>query len=296
LERKLHILGTVNNPAFKIVQSLRPKGDLVPARVSLLVWLAVNILGASLALGASTVTGSVKNAGGKTMNGVFVSATADGSDFTVTVYSDDAGRFRFTELAEGTYTVVAHTGGFQPSQRSNVAVKDGKAVPLDFTLEVETRPAELVKQSTAAEWLASLPGTMQQKYSLSRNCDGCHHNVYQLRDYRFTKEDWMKIISVMERIDAIGEVHPASVPRWLVGNKEDIAAYLAEVQGPDSPLIASPGKTRCLTMSIWMPRESRGTTISEPTILESSTPKPVNSKSISCPRSRGRTLVRKKCS
>lgn len=202
----------------------------------LFAWLVLTTFGASPAFSATTITGTVKDASGHVMNGVFVSASSDAVIYTVTVYSDNAGNFRFPEMAGGTYTVTAHTGGYQSSQRLNVVVKDGQTVPLDFALEVETRPAELVKQATAAEWLASLPGTMKQKYSLSRNCDGCHHNVYQLRDYRFTKEDWVKIISVMERIDAIAETRPNPPMRWVDGTKQEIAEYLAQIQGPDSAL------------------------------------------------------------
>jgi streptogramin lyase len=197
------------------------------------IWLAFTVCASPPAFARNSITGLVKDATGTTLHGVFVSAKRDGSVATTTVYSDDAGKFRFPELAEGMYVVTAHAGGFQSSERSNVAVKAGRVTKLVFMLAVETRPAELVKQSTASEWLTSLPGTMEQKLSLAKNCDGCHHNVYQLRDYRFTEEDWTKIISAMERIDVIGETPGRSAPRWVHGSKDDIAAYLAEVQGPD---------------------------------------------------------------
>ena len=211
----------------------------MPFRFLLLVGWASAFLGASLGFGANSITGSVQDSGGKTLNGVFVSAKRDGATYTTTVYSEDAGKFRFPELAAGTYAVTAHAGGLQASRRSNVAVKDGQTVPLDFTLEVETRPAELLLQATSSEWLASLPGTMEQKMSLSKNCGSCHHNLFQLRSVRFTKEDWIRIISAMERIDVIGEIReprPAYYMPWRHGTKEQIAEYLAQVQGPNSPL------------------------------------------------------------
>lgn len=204
------------------------------ARLSF-VWLALFILDTAFAYAGTSISGSVKDTAGNNMNGVFVSATRDGAVFTTTVYSDKAGRFHFPELAEGMYTVTAHTGGFQPSKRSNVALTKSETVTLEFKLDPETRADELVKQSTASEWLRSLPGTAEQKLSLARNCDGCHHNVYQVRDYRFTETDWAKVISAMERIDAIGEEQrPGVTQRWVHGSREDIARYLGEVQGPDS--------------------------------------------------------------
>ena len=207
-------------------------------RIFLFVWSVFLILKPSAFSGS--ITGSVKDSAGKTRNGVFVSAHRDGATYTVTVYSDDSGRFRFPELARGSYTITAHAGGFQPDQRSNFTVQDGQ-IPLDFTLAAETRPEELLQQATAAEWLTSLPGTLRQKNSLTKNCGSCHHNILHLRDRRFTKEDWIKLISVMERIDVIGEIRdynprpPYYLP-WRYGNKEEIAEYLAQVQGPNSPL------------------------------------------------------------
>ena len=60
----------------------------------LLVWWSCTILLALPGFGAGAVTGSVKDAGGKTLNGVFVSAERDGATFTTTVYTDDAGRYQ----------------------------------------------------------------------------------------------------------------------------------------------------------------------------------------------------------
>jgi len=118
------------------------------------VWWTATILLALPGFGAGTITGSVKDASGTTLNGVFVSAQRDGVPITTTVYSDDAGRYRFPELTAGTYTVTAQAGGFQPVRRSNVAVKDSTALPMDFTLQVETRPEELLKRSMEVGALA----------------------------------------------------------------------------------------------------------------------------------------------
>src|SRR5580704_11880919 len=226
-------------------------------------WFAFVLFTSVHLLAANSITGLVKDATGKPLNGVFVSAKRDQSIVTTTVYSDDSGNFRFPELQAGVYVITAHAGGFQPSRRSNIAVKHGKATKLAFVLEAETLPAELVKQSTAYEWLESLPGTMEQKLSLAKNCDGCHHNVYQLRDYRFTKEDWTKVISAMERIDVIGETPGRSAPRWVHGSKDDIAAYLEEVQGPTITLPkirfssrASAKATRAVITEYQLPREN----------------------------------------
>jgi len=208
-------------------------------RFSLVTGLAVIALFVMPGFGATTITGTVKDSAGKTLNGVFVSARSNGAAIATTVYSDDSGRYHFPDLKGGSYTVTARAGGFQTVQRSNVAVKDNMTVPMDFTLQAETRPEELIQQARASEWLSSLPGTEEQKLSLGKNCGSCHHNLYHLQERRFTKEDWVKVISAMERIDVIGEIReprPAYYMPWRQGNKDQIAEFLSRVQGPDSPL------------------------------------------------------------
>jgi len=215
----------------------------------MLLWLLVWGIGGPVSVGASPIAGSVKDGAGKLLNGVFVSASRSGASSTVTVFSDDSGQYRFPDfLAAGSYTVKAHTGGFQIEQRSNVAVKAGETTRVDFALKDETRPEELFRQATPGEWLASVPGTDYEKRSIVRHCSGCHHSLYQLKAHRFDKDGWRKIVATMELIDAIGV--PRSVEgagagdlpqqvvspgQWHFASREEIADYLTKVRGPQTP-------------------------------------------------------------
>ena len=216
-------------------------------------WLSVAMLvvtacitgGASPQPGANPIAGSVSDTHGNRLNGVFVTAERAGASYRVTVFSDDGGQYRFPDLEAGTYTVMAHAGGFQANRQSNIVVKSGATAEVGFTLAAETRPEELFRQAVPGEWLASLPGTEKQKIAIGRNCSGCHHNLYQLMEHRFTREDWLKIVTTMEVTDAIGIVRPPGEVaenyvlergQWRFGSREEIADYLAQVQGPGSPL------------------------------------------------------------
>jgi len=215
----------------------------------MLLWLLLWGTSGSDSFAASPITGSVKDAAGKPLNGVFVSAQRAGANSTVTVFTDDSGRFQFPEnMGAGSYGVRAHTGGFQSEQRLNVAVKSGEISRIDFSLQAETRPEELFRQATPGEWLASIPGTEHEKRSIARHCGGCHHSLYQLKAHRFDKEGWLKIVATMERIDAIGV--PRSVDgagardmpqqviapgQWHFASREEIADYLTKVRGPETP-------------------------------------------------------------
>ena len=239
------------------------------------LWLVS--LAPCLAHAADAIVGSVQDAKGSPLNGVFVSATRNGANYTVTVFSDDAGKFRFGDnLAAGTYTVTAHASGFQSIQRSNVDVKPQTPLRLDFSLQEETRLEEQFKQATPGEWLASVPGTEEEKRSVARHCSGCHHNLYQVMAHRFDKDGWMKIVAAMELVDAIGI--PRSVPgagasglpqqvispgKWHFASREEIADYLAKIRGPESPYPkikfnprASGKATQAVITEYLLPREN----------------------------------------
>src|ERR1700722_11805707 len=58
------------------------------------------------------LTGMVKAAQGEKMAGVTVSARADGSDITTSVFTDADGNYFFPRLAEGNYRVWAQATGY----------------------------------------------------------------------------------------------------------------------------------------------------------------------------------------
>src|ERR1700733_3556097 len=93
------------------------KKGLRLAVVTLFAFAAVGA--ALLALHPSTsaadsgvLTGMVKSATGEKMAGVTVSAQADGSPITTSVYTDADGNFYFPRLAGGKYSMWAQAVGF----------------------------------------------------------------------------------------------------------------------------------------------------------------------------------------
>ena len=213
-----------------------------------LLSLLLMVAGSSVGFAANSMVGSVKDARGNPVSGVFVSARRAGATYTVTVFSDGSGQFRFSDSMDaGSYTVTAHTGGFQADQRLNVAVKTGETKQVDFSLREETRPEELFRQATPGEWMASVPGTEYEKRSIVRHCGGCHHSLYQLKAHRFDKAGWLKIVAAMEQIDAIGvprtvegagardlPIAVVTPGQWRFASREEIADYLTKVRGPET--------------------------------------------------------------
>src|SRR5215813_7490923 len=192
-------------------------------RARLLVLLPVIGLAASL-MGAETqapsaLTGVVTSAEEGAMEGVLVSAKAVDSTITVTVVSDASGRYRFpvTRLEPGRYALRIKAVGYDLDTPRDVEVAKGAAATADLTL-VKTR--DLAAQLSNAEWLASFPGTDQQKASI-RNCAHCH----TLERVARSRYDVDKLTSVIERMTTYPQLSfPMKVQKLVarrVGGGED---------------------------------------------------------------------------
>jgi streptogramin lyase len=195
-------------------------------RARLLVLFAVIGLSASL-IGAETqapaalvaLTGVVTSAEEGKLEGVLVSAKKVDSTITVTVVSDASGRYRFpeTRLEPGRYALRIKAVGYDLDTPRDIDVTKGSAATADLTL-VKTH--DLAAQLSNAEWLASFPGTDQQKASI-RNCAHCH----TLERVARSRYDVDKLTSVIERMSTYPQLSfPMKVQTLVarrVGGGED---------------------------------------------------------------------------
>jgi len=118
------------------------------------------------------LTGQVTSTEEGPMEGVLVSAKKAGSTVTITVVSDQQGRYRFpwAKLEPGQYSVTIRAVGYELDGPGAAEISPQKTTTADLKLRKTKR---LSSQLTNAEWLASVPGTEQQKISLL-SCVGCH--------------------------------------------------------------------------------------------------------------------------
>ena len=124
------------------------------------------------------------------LEGVLVSARKDGSNITVTVVSDKDGRYSFPagRLEPGQYAMRIRAVGFDLDNARPVTISAGQTATADLTLR---KTEDLAAQLSNAEWLASMPGTDQQKGQLL-NCVGCHSLSRPLNS-NHTADDFMTI-------------------------------------------------------------------------------------------------------
>ncbi|HTF14054.1 MAG TPA: carboxypeptidase-like regulatory domain-containing protein, partial [Burkholderiales bacterium] len=140
---------------------------------------AAAVLSAALAAVSSgafaqaAIAGKVTSAEEGAMEGVLVSAKKAGSTVTLTVVSDAQGRYSFpsAKLEPGRYAIRIRAVGYDLDGPGATDVTAGKTATLDLKLR---KTADLAAQLSNGEWMASVPGTDQQK-GLLLNCVGCHN-------------------------------------------------------------------------------------------------------------------------
>ena len=140
------------------------------------------------------LTGQVTSADESAMEGVLVSVKKTGSPVTVTVVTDQQGRYRFPQsrVEPGSYAVRIRATGYDLQRAAAVEILSNKTATADLKLQ-KTR--DLAAQLSNAEWLASVPGTDAQKASI-RPCTHCHTLERVLRT-RYDADTWVSVIERM---------------------------------------------------------------------------------------------------
>src|SRR5260221_5944959 len=143
---------------------------------------------------STALTGRVSSAEEGAMEGVVVSAKKAGSTVTVSVVSDDRGRFAFpsSKLGSGSYSLKIRATGYELEAPSSVEITLALPVAVDLKLR---KVRDITPQLTNAEWIASFPGSAEQKKFLY-GCVGCH----TLERVAKSKHDAAGFQAVMKRL------------------------------------------------------------------------------------------------
>src|SRR5882724_1501044 len=152
--------------------------------------------GPSRAANEPALKGEVRSAEEGAMGGVTVTATRDKSTISVTVITDDQGRYSFPadRLGPGAYALTIRAVGYDLDGKPAANVAAEQTATADLKLK-KTR--NLVAQLTSAEWLASWPGTDAEK-RLVADCMSCH-TLERIARSNHPSEEWVQIIPRMLR-------------------------------------------------------------------------------------------------
>ncbi|HKG01137.1 MAG TPA: carboxypeptidase regulatory-like domain-containing protein [Xanthobacteraceae bacterium] len=127
---------------------------------------------ASGAQAQTALSGQVSSREEGAMEGVLVSAKREGSTTTVTVVTDEQGRYAFpaAKLEPGRYAIAIRAVGYKLDGPKTVEVAAQGTATADLKLG---KVKNVASQLSNGEWLLSLPGEDKQKAFLTQ-CVGCH--------------------------------------------------------------------------------------------------------------------------
>jgi streptogramin lyase len=152
----------------------------------------------TLLLGATSpsaaLTGRVSSTEEGPMEGVLVSAKRDGSTITVTVDSDEQGRYTFprSRLEPGQYSLRIRAVGYELDSPASVQITAQKTATVDIKLR---KKQDFSSQLTNTEWLLSMPGTGEEKFMMGQ-CGNCHTYERILKSH-YTADDFLGILRLM---------------------------------------------------------------------------------------------------
>jgi len=140
------------------------------------------------AFSADALHGVVTSNGEGAMEGVLVSAKEEGSTIATTVVTDEKGRYSFpaSRLSPGKYSLQVRAAGYDLPKKT-VSVSKNTTANLFLA-----KTKKLADQLSSCEWMASVPGTDQQK-GLLRNCVGCH-TLERIVKSPYDADTFMKVV------------------------------------------------------------------------------------------------------
>jgi len=158
-------------------------------------WLLSGACSSALAQSpAPALAGQVTAPEGGAIEGVLVSAQMSGSPITITVVSDQSGRFSFPagKLGPGHYALRIRATGYELDGPPAADVAPDKTAKVDLKLR---RAADLAAELTNTEWFMSFPGTAEQKRPLIE-CMSCH-TLERVARSKFSADDFMPVLKRM---------------------------------------------------------------------------------------------------
>jgi streptogramin lyase len=179
----------------------------------------------------AALTGLVTSEAEGPMEGVVVTAHKNGSIVSVSVTTDKTGRYAFPEdrLEPGHYGLAIRAVGYELPAPAAAEVVAEDPVVANLKL-VPTK--NLAGQLTNAEWMMSIPGTVEQKAFLL-DCTSCHTMERIVRSTH-DADEWMQVIPRMKGYGPVSQpIKPQPMlDRSRAGTPEQFrkaAEYLATI-------------------------------------------------------------------
>jgi len=151
---------------------------------------------------AAAITGQVSSEAEGAMEGVVVTARKAGAKLSISVVTDAQGRYSFPadRLEPGEYALTIRAVGYDLGGKPSANVAVEKTATVDLKLGKTKR---LASQLSNAEWMASIPGTEDQKSGLL-NCVGCH-TLERIVRSSHDADEWTQVVHRMMGYAAVSQ-------------------------------------------------------------------------------------------
>ena len=188
---------------------------------------AILSLGWAASASAQSYEGSLRGPDGAPVGGAMVTLRRGDPEHSLTVWSDDAGRFHTPAVAgEGSTSLRARRIGWK-----DLVVAEPAAAPLDLVMEPERDPAAVAAQLPANRWYELLLARVddpEQREELKRQCTYCHQQGSAATRKLREPEEWKKVLALMGRMGGM-------LTRDL---REKLPALMNEAYAPETAVAA----------------------------------------------------------
>ena len=206
-----------------------------PAAKLALATLASFALSSTVAEAAS-ISGSVTGPDGAAFRGAFVQARNAKTKITVSVLSDNAGKYQIENLPAGEYRLAIRAPGYKADAKGGVALAAEQSATQNFALQ-----KGMVRWSDISMWqgMKLLPDA-RGKDLLFTHCMACHGFESRMAAVTRNEDGWRDRMNYLR--DAMGFF--VMDPRFGFNDEkaEDVISYMNHVFGEDSALPKSPAE------------------------------------------------------
>ena len=200
----------------------------------LTVMAAIGFAAPAAFAAGKVLSGTITSASGEKMAGVTVSAKAEGSTVTWSVFTDANGDYFTPPVPEGKYRVWAQALGFHRTiGTADLSASNRQDMKLAPITDFETRWRQLPGDEMLAAMPEATPEDARLKNIFRANCGGCHTPNFVLQ-MKFDEAGWSAIIDLMKVVPVTG-VYPGEKARpnaIIQHHQKELSAYIARIRGP----------------------------------------------------------------
>jgi virginiamycin B lyase len=198
------------------------------------VALTTAAIAAAASAEAATIAGTVAGPDGKPFRGAFVQARNLATKITVSVLSDNAGKYRIENLGPGEYRLSLRAIGYKADPVSGITLAPEENLARDLTLAQSLVRWSDISMHLGRRLLPDYPG----KDELFTHCMACHGFQSRMAAVIRDADGWRDRVNYMR--DAMGFF--VGDPRFGFTDEkaEKVIGYLTAMFGEESKLVVSP--------------------------------------------------------